>query len=144
MQHHLLLMVLALATFPFQAQAADSSVDHNRGLAGLASAVAEGAQRHKLKIQTWHPTPGDLEKQLLFRSVVVKPNGAVAIDGLSFPDGNKRLVSGVTSLLEALKSSNLRGVRLVRLTWEPYGAKTVAAFELTGTVILLNTYPQSR
>jgi hypothetical protein len=157
MQCSLLLVVLVLATCPLQALAADPAIDVSkpdkqaatdpkparrflnlRGLPALASAVATGAQQQNLRVQQWHPSPGDLDRQLLFRWVLVNPNGTVVIDGLSFPEGKKRLLSGITGLLEALKSSNLGAVRLQRLTWEPYREQTVAAFQVTAALIPLS------
>jgi hypothetical protein len=53
--------------------------------------------------------------------------------------GDKKLVVGITEMLEAFKKkeTQFKSVRLKRITWEPYRDRTVASFELQ---CVLNRY----
>jgi Tfp pilus assembly protein PilN len=78
-------------------------------------------------------------KTIWLRDLRIEGDGRVQINGLSKDNGKKRVVFGITSLLEAFKKkeTQFKSVRLKRVTWEAYRDQTVATFELQ---CVLNRY----
>jgi Tfp pilus assembly protein PilN len=78
-------------------------------------------------------------KTIWLRDVRIEGDGRVQLNGLSKDNGKKRVVFGITSLLEAFKKkeTQFKSVRLKRVTWEAYRDQTVATFELQ---CVLNRY----
>ncbi|MBI4863687.1 MAG: hypothetical protein HY815_26020 [Candidatus Riflebacteria bacterium] len=114
----------------------------------------EGLQRNKSEYERilnqtsgggWTPTLLLFEevlteaKTVWLRDLRIEGDGRVQLNGLSKDNGKKRLLVGITALLEALKKkeTQFKSVRLKRITWEAFRDQTVASFELQ---CVLNRY----
>jgi len=71
-------------------------------------------------------------KTVWLRDLRIEGDGRVALNGLSKANDKKRLLTGITDLMEAIKKkeTQFKSPRLKRITWEPYRDQTVASFEL--------------
>ena len=71
-------------------------------------------------------------KTVWLRDLRIEGDGRVQLNGLSKDNGKKRLMYGITDLLDAFhkKETQFKSVRLKRITMEPYRDQTVASFEL--------------
>jgi len=71
-------------------------------------------------------------KTVWMRDLRIEGDGRVQINGLSKANDKKRLLTGITDLMDAIKKkeTQFKSPRLKRITWEPYRDQTVASFEL--------------